>query len=167
MAITRDPYSGQITANQLDPAKASEMGKARWKKERGVLSARVKQLLTDRGIDPETADEGMRSLAEIAIEGRSGAVSALRYLDALTGNGPALLPGEPCPVCGRSGGNDNKGLNVPDALLIKLIGMLEKRLARDIPLDANGWPPENVAKLLLEGAQELKAEQSESDRVNE
>src|SRR4030067_704991 len=76
---------GKIIKAKLSPEEASRMSKIGHAKKAGLMSGRVSQLLKDRGIDPATADEGLRSLAEIAVTGRSGAVSALRYLDMLSG----------------------------------------------------------------------------------
>ena len=82
----RDPLTGQYTKKVLTSEQASAMGKRRAEKQGDAAKQRAEQLLLDRGIDPENADEGMRTLAELAIGGRTGAVTALRYLDMVTGH---------------------------------------------------------------------------------
>ena len=114
--VKRSP-DGKFEQAKLDPETASRMGKRRWARAGQALSDRVRRLLEDRDIDPDTADESMIALAEIGLSNRGGAVSALRYLDALTGHGVETgletfeslghyvvpKPGERCPRCGAYG----------------------------------------------------------------
>jgi hypothetical protein len=78
--ITKRGEDGQIVEAELTSEQASEMAKKRWaNKDRSL------QLLIDRGFDLDDLDEGARSLAEIAVSGRSGAVQAQKYLDQISG----------------------------------------------------------------------------------
>jgi len=79
--IERDT-DGKIKKHKLSSSEARRMARKRWNKKGNDRAA---ELLKDRGIDPETADAGLKSLAEIATSGRSGAVTSMKYLDRLTG----------------------------------------------------------------------------------
>ena len=100
--ITRGE-NGRFTTAQLDPATASKMGALSHGKH---WQEAANRLLIDRGINPSDADEGLKTLAVIAVSGKSGAVQALRYLDLLMGYGQPDIPGrlfegDTCPTCGQ------------------------------------------------------------------
>jgi hypothetical protein len=94
MAELETPVDGQRVSRDIDgkfarggtlsSERAAELGRMKHTRENSVARD---ELLRDRGIDADNADAGLRSLAEIATSGRSGAVQALRYLDLLTGYG--------------------------------------------------------------------------------
>jgi len=122
---------GRVKKGKLTTEEAREMVKSRMTHTGDTKRTRIEQLLRDRGINPSDADEGLRSLAEVGVSGRSGSVSALRYLDALTGhytpdNGGGIappLPGEACPTCGLWNITLTKELN---AMWPKLMQFLDK-----------------------------------------
>ena len=152
---TRD-IDGKILTAKLSSEEASRMVKIANANRAGLKSDRVSQLLKDRHIDPDTADEGLRSLAEIAVTGRSGAVSALRYLDMLSGyyspdvGGVAPpLPGEACPVCRLWNATLTKELN---AIWPKLMQFLDK------------WRDEIEAETLPERYSDYLAEREIRDK---
>jgi glutaredoxin len=96
---------GKILHSHLTSKEAASMGQKRWSK---AYDDKINSLLTSRGLDPTDCDEGIKALAKIAVTGRSGAVSALRYLDTLTnfynpnqGDIIKVGPSEQCPYCKR------------------------------------------------------------------
>lgn len=96
---------GKIVHSRLSSSEASAMGQKRWSR---AHDNKTRSLLASRGLDPDTCDEGLKALAAIATTGRSGAVSAMKYLDTLTNfynpgqsDNIRVGNGEVCPVCGR------------------------------------------------------------------
>jgi hypothetical protein len=81
--VERD-IDGKFKSVKLDPEVAREMGQ---KSRSGPRNNKIDDLLTSRGVNPSEADEGLRSLARLAISGKSGAVAGLRYLDQLCSHG--------------------------------------------------------------------------------
>ena len=132
--VLKRDQQGKVREASLPPEIASKMGKARAANLAGARSERVLQLLRDRGINPDDADEGLATLAQIAISGRSGDVSALRYLDLLSGHYTpdtggsvtAPRPGEQCPTCHQW---NFIGLKFPEGALENLREILTE--ARD------------------------------------
>ena len=96
--ITERDLDGKIKKAVLDSETAAQMAALRWSKPR---QERIERLLRDRGINPEYADEGLYSLAELATSNKAGAVYALRYLDQLTRRDDNILD---VPSCGVLGG---------------------------------------------------------------
>lgn len=104
MTIERD-IDGTYKKVTLSPERAAAMGR---RSHGAARDESVDRLLTQRGINPNEADEGLLALARVAVGGRSGAVGSLRYLDMITGyfkpQGETSVgkpqPGEVCPTCG-------------------------------------------------------------------
>jgi hypothetical protein len=121
---TRDE-SGRITATKLSSKEASEMGKTRWVKAGKDVEEKIRSLLESRGLDYEACDQGLMALARLAVGGKTSAVSALRYLDLVTGYyNPSVPEGirvganEICPVCKRGPNTLDK---LPIAVIEKLV----------------------------------------------
>jgi len=135
--VLKRDQQGKVRQASLPPEIASRMGRARGAKAAGARSERVLQLLRDRGINPDDADEGLATLAEIAISGRSGGVAAMRYLDTLSGHYTpdtggsvaAPRPGEQCPTCHQW---NFVGLKFPEGALVRLREILTE--AREIAI---------------------------------
>ena len=101
---------GRISKKVLSSEEAARLGSI----PKGVKEAEklARKMLKDRGMDYDSADEGIKSLAKIAVSGRSGAVPAQKYLDTITGHFQQtttqitssvryLKKGEKCPLCGN------------------------------------------------------------------
>ena len=102
-SIEQDPETGKIVSATLDSETAAEMGRNSHKKRNSEAGNR---LLEAEGFDADNpAPEHLAVLAEYAVGGKSGAVSALRDFRKLTGSREEAssvgrpLPGEVCPLC--------------------------------------------------------------------
>jgi hypothetical protein len=82
---------GRITKVSLSKERAAALGAMHTKKGQ---DERTNALLSARGIDPDTADEGLRVLCQIATSNRSGSVQAMKYIDTLTGYGTGQVENE-------------------------------------------------------------------------
>lgn len=80
LEVVRDD-SGKFRSVKLSSERAALLGS---QSHGGSKQDLVDELLKDRGVDPASADSGLRALASIALSGRSGSVSALKYLDYLS-----------------------------------------------------------------------------------
>jgi len=102
--VIRD-IDGKFLKVELDSETAREMASSR-KGSKALATEQRDSLLASRGLTADS-DPALTALADIAIAGRSGAVSALRYFDILTGRvspGQGITPpgeGETCAVCGH------------------------------------------------------------------
>ena len=131
---------GKIRQSELSSEAARAMVAVRDANKVTVKKTRVEQLLRDRGVDPANCDEGLRSLAEIAVSNRSGAVSAMRYLDTLsgyftpnnTGGIAPPLPGEACPTCGLWNITLTKELNATWPKLLQFLDRWRDEIEAEI-----------------------------------
>lgn len=82
LEVVRDD-SGKFRSVSLSSERAALLG-SRSHGGGGSKQDLVDELLKDRGVDPASADSGLRALASIALSGRSGSVAALKYLDYLS-----------------------------------------------------------------------------------
>ncbi|MHC4413538.1 MAG: hypothetical protein ACYSW6_11325 [Planctomycetota bacterium] len=123
--LERDPETGQITKAELSTAEAKRRGAMSHDKK---VNGKAGKLLLEAGYDEDNqAPFHLAVIAEYAVSGKSGAVSAMRDFRRLTNPGVdidsmiSLQAGETCPACGQRRDEDFVTDNDRDATYHRIV----------------------------------------------